>query len=58
MDNSIKEAYESLEDDYLKISKEYLELTESGVEEALIKHTAVYAFFAAVLSHAKSVRDL
>ena len=58
MSNSIVETYNSLEDNYLSISKEYLRLDEACIEEALIKHTSIYAFFASVLAHAKRSKDL
>ena len=58
MNKNIKEAYESLEEDYMKISKDYLALEESNIEAALIRHTSIYAFFSSVLTHAKRVKDL
>ena len=58
MNKNVKEAYESLEEDYMKISKDYLSLDESNVEEALLRHTSIYAFFSSVLTHAKRVKDL
>ena len=58
MNQNVKEAYESLEEDYMKISKDYLSLDESNVEEALLKHTSIYAFFSSVLTYAKRVKDL
>ena len=58
MNSAVQEAYDSLEDDYLKISKEYLQLDESDIEPALIRHAATFAFFASVLSYAKQKKDL
>ena len=58
MNQNVKEAYGSLEEDYMKISKDYLSLDESNVEEALLKHTSIYAFFSSVLTYAKRVKDL
>ena len=53
--NSAIETYNSLENKYLTISKEYLEITEDNMDEALQNHTALYAFFGAVLAYAKKV---
>ena len=58
MNQKVREAYESLEGDYMKICKDYLSLDESNVEEALLRHTSIYAFFSSVLTHAKRVKDL
>lgn len=53
--NDIHETYNRIEELYLKITKDYMGFDESGIDEALLKHTAVYAFFGAVLAHAKRV---
>ena len=57
MTNSITDTYEELETKYLAIAKEYLEITEHTMEEALQRHTAIYAFFSAVLAHAKKIHN-
>ena len=57
MNKDIVETYQTLEESYQKISNTYLKITESNVDEALTTHTTVYAFFASVLTYAKSVRD-
>ena len=54
---AVQETYDSIEDQYLKITKEYLELTDANMEEALQRHTSIYAFFGAVLAYAKRKMD-
>ena len=51
--NDIQTTYHSLETSYLDITKKYLNINEHSVEQALLTHTGVYAFFGAVLSYAK-----
>ena len=51
--NSVIETYNSLENKYLQIAEEYLEISEENMDEALQNHTSLYAFFGAVLAHAK-----
>lgn len=55
--NDIYETYDKLEQTYLDITKRYLRIDESSVEKALFQHTGVYAFFGAVLAHAKMKMD-
>ena len=55
--NDVYETYENLEQTYLDITKNYLKLDESSVDRALMQHTGVYAFFGAVLAHAKMRMD-
>tara|TARA_R110000803_G_scaffold200636_1_gene265105 strand:+ start:1179 stop:1625 length:447 start_codon:yes stop_codon:yes gene_type:complete len=57
MNNEIKELYDTFEDDYLTISKKYLQINDSDIEATLMNHSAIYAYFAALLSFAKKVRD-
>lgn len=51
--NDIQTTYHSLETSYLDITKKYLNINEHNVEQALLTHTGVYAFFGAVLAYAK-----
>jgi len=55
--NSVIETYNNLENKYLQISKDYLEISEDNMDEALQKHTALYAFFGGVLSYSKKVTN-
>ena len=55
---NIKETYETLEASYLDITSEFLELNDSNVEGALLRHSATYGYFAAVMSHAKRICDV
>ena len=55
--NDILETYNNLEQTYLEITKRYLRIDESSVEKALFQHTGVYAFFGAVIAHAKLKMD-
>ena len=55
--NDVYETYDRLEDTYLEVTKKYLRIDESSVERALLQHTGVYAFFGAVLAHAKMRMD-
>jgi len=57
MNNEIKDLYTTFEDDYLTISKKYLQINDSDIETTLMNHSAIYAYFAALLSYAKKVRD-
>jgi len=57
MNNEIKELYDTFADEYLTISKKYLQINDSDIEETLMNHSAIYAYFAALLSYAKKVRD-
>jgi len=56
--NSVIETYNSLENKYLQIAEEYLEISEENMDEALQNHTALYAFFGAVLAYAKKTSNL
>ena len=53
MNNEIKELYDTFADDYLTISKKYLQINDSDIEATLMNHSAIYAYFAALLSFAK-----
>ena len=55
--NDIEKTYFHLEDTYLDITKKYLKVDESTIENALFQHTGVYAFFGAVLAYAKREVD-
>tara|TARA_R110002096_G_scaffold1465_4_gene7624 strand:- start:2246 stop:2692 length:447 start_codon:yes stop_codon:yes gene_type:complete len=57
MNNEIKELYDTFTDEYLTISKKYLQINDSDIEATLMNHSAIYAYFAALLSYAKKVRD-
>jgi len=57
MNSEIIELYRTFEDEYLSISKKYLQINDSDVETTLMNHSAIYAYFAALLSYAKKVRD-
>ena len=57
MNNEIKELYNTFADEYLTISKKYLQINDSDIETTLMNHSAIYAYFAALLSYAKKVRD-
>jgi len=54
---SITDTYDTLEAEYLNITTKYLNVSEDTVESALLQHTAVYAFFGAVLAYAKKKVD-
>ena len=57
MNNEIKDLYNTFADEYLTISKKYLQINDSDIETTLMNHSAIYAYFAALLSYAKKVRD-
>tara|TARA_R100001377_G_C3175307_1_gene104591 strand:- start:546 stop:992 length:447 start_codon:yes stop_codon:yes gene_type:complete len=57
MNSEIIELYRTFEDEYLSISKKYLQISDSDVEATLMNHSAIYAYFAALLSYAKRMRD-
>tara|TARA_R110002020_G_scaffold142235_2_gene314351 strand:+ start:17324 stop:17770 length:447 start_codon:yes stop_codon:yes gene_type:complete len=57
MNNEIAELYETFEGDYLSISKKYLQISELEIDTTLMNHSAIYAYFAALLSYSKNVRD-
>ena len=43
--NDIEKTYFHLEETYMDITKKYLKVDESNIENALFQHTGVYAFF-------------
>tara|TARA_R100000458_G_scaffold9704_1_gene7686 strand:+ start:2191 stop:2631 length:441 start_codon:yes stop_codon:yes gene_type:complete len=53
--NDITEAYDNIKDLYLKFAKDYLSVSDQNMDVCLQKHTSIYAFFGAVLAHAKDV---
>ena len=55
--NDIHETYNRLEETYLDITKQYLQVSESTIDQRLFQHTGIYAFFGAVLAHAKQKMD-
>lgn len=55
--NDIEKTYIHLEDTYMDITKRYLKVDETTIENALYQHTGVYAFFGAVLAYAKRELD-
>jgi hypothetical protein len=57
MNSEIIDLYNTFEDEYLTISKKYLQIDDSDIETTLMNHSAIYAYFAALLSYAKKIRD-
>jgi hypothetical protein len=57
MNNEITDLYNTFEDEYLTISKKYLQINDSDIETTLMNHSAIYAYFASLLSYAKKIRD-
>jgi len=57
MNNEIIDLYDSFDSQYLSISKKYLQITESDIDTTLRNHSAIYAYFAALLSYAKRIKD-
>ena len=57
MNNEIIDLYDSFDSQYLSISKKYLQVTESDIDTTLRNHSAIYAYFAALLSYAKRIKD-
>jgi len=55
--NDVYETYMRLEETYLEITKQYLQVSESSVDQRLFQHSGIYAFFGAVLAHAKQKMD-
>ena len=55
--NDIQNTYNTLEEEYLNITKKYLNINDYNIEQALLTHTGVYAFFGAVLAYAKREMD-
>ena len=53
--NDITEAYTNIKDLYLKFAKDYLTVSDQNMDVCLQKHTSIYAFFGAVLAHAKDI---
>jgi hypothetical protein len=56
--SEITKIYDTLEDKYIEITKNYLEVSEHSMDSALERHTGVFAFFGAVLAYAKRQLDL
>jgi len=57
MNNEIINLYGTFEHEYLNISKKYLQINDDAIESTLMNHSAIYAYFASLLSYAKRVRD-
>jgi hypothetical protein len=57
MNNEIIDLYDKFEDEYLSISKKYLQISDTDIDTTLMNHSAIYAYFAALLSYAKKVKD-
>tara|TARA_R100001509_G_scaffold125778_2_gene79260 strand:+ start:150 stop:596 length:447 start_codon:yes stop_codon:yes gene_type:complete len=57
MNNEIIDLYETFDSQYLSISKKYLHVPESDIDTTLRNHSAIYAYFAALLSYAKRIKD-
>mgnify|MGYP003145181752 CR=1 FL=1 len=55
--NDIEKTYEHIEESYMEITKRYLKIDEDSIEAALYHHTGIFAFFSAVLAHAKREVD-
>ena len=51
--NDIEKTYDSLEEEYLNIAKTYFGVDESSMDEAIRRHSSVYAFFGSVLAYAQ-----
>ena len=57
MNSEIINLYDTFEDEHLNISKKYLQINDSDIESTLMNHSAIYAYFASLLSYSKKVRD-
>lgn len=57
MNSEIIDLYDTFEDEYLSISKKYLQINDSDIESTLLNHSAIYAYFASLLAYAKRERD-
>ena len=57
MNSEIINLYDTFEGEYLNISKKYLQINDSDIESTLMNHSAIYAYFASLLSYSKKVRD-
>ena len=55
--SDITETYDELSDRYLPLVKKYVEVDESDINKTMSEHSALFAFFGAVLAHAKRVQD-
>jgi len=55
--NDVHETYDRLEETYLEITKQYLQVNETTIDQRLFQHTGIYAFFGAVLAYAKQKMD-
>ena len=55
--SEISTIYDTIEDKYIDITKSYLEISDHNMDGALERHTGVFAFFWAVLAHAKRQLD-
>ena len=55
--SEISTIYDTIEDKYIDITKSYLEISDHNMDRALERHTGVFAFFGAVLAHAKRQLD-
>jgi hypothetical protein len=56
--SDIIETYEKLSEHYLPLVKKYVEIDETEVNKTMLEHSALYAFFGAVLAYAKKVQDM
>jgi hypothetical protein len=50
---SAKDVYKSLETSYMEITKQYIFLNEGNLQERMMHHPSIFAFFGAVLALAK-----
>jgi len=54
----ILETYEKLTEHYIPLVKKFVEIDESDVNKTMVEHSAYFAFFGAVLAHAKKIQDM
>ena len=54
----ILETYDKLTETYVPLVKKYIEIDESDVNKTMVEHSALFAFFGAVLAHAKRIQDM
>jgi len=55
--SDIIETYDKLSDQYLPLVKKYVEIDENDIDKTMSEHSALFAFFGAVLAYAKRVQD-
>jgi|TARA_Y100000310_G_scaffold340707_2_gene437453 hypothetical protein len=55
--SDITDTYETLESSFREITTDFLDIQEAEIDAKIEKHTAIYAYFGAVLSYAKKRLD-